>query len=168
MRLRFAHNFLTNHIRHKHSLFLIAIVTLLAGCATPHVVQPMKLSDSSLTCQQLATEMTDAERFKTDAQKEKGMTGTNVAAVIFFWPAMIGTYANANEAIAAADTRRSNLMALYNQKKCQDGDLTATADRTGTVNTLEKKLGEIKEMLDKKLITQAEYDVQRKKILAGL
>ena len=152
----------------KHSLSLIATVTILAGCATPHVVQTVKLSDNSLTCQQLTTEMADADRFRTDAQKEKGMTGTNVAAVIFFWPAMIGTYANANEAIAAADNRRSNLMGLYNEKKCQDGDLSATADRTGTVGTLEKKLGEIKEMLDKKIITQAEYDVQRKKILAGL
>ena len=47
--------------------------------------------------------MAEAERFKVDAQKEKGMTGTNVAAVIFFWPAMIGTYSNANEAISAAE-----------------------------------------------------------------
>ena len=83
MRLPFAHTFLTNYIMLKHSLSLIATVTMLAGCATPHVVQPMKLSDSSLTCQQLTTEMADAERFKNDAQKEKGMTGTNVAAVIF-------------------------------------------------------------------------------------
>ena len=114
------------------------------------------------------TEMAESDRFRTDAQKEKGMTGTNVAAVIFFWPAMIGTYSNANEAIAAADTRKSNLMGLYNQKKCQDGDVSTTAERTTGMGTFERKLGEIKEMLDKKLITQAEYDAQRKKILAGL
>jgi len=153
---------------YKHTFSIIAAVTLLAGCATPHVVQPVKVSDSALTCAQLTTEMSDADRFRTDAQKEKGMTGTNVAAVIFFWPAMIGTYSNANEAIAAADTRKLNLMGLYNQKKCQEGDLSTAAGRTGTVSTLEKKLGEINEMLDKKLITQTEYDAQRKKILAGI
>lgn len=112
--------------------------------------------------------MAESDRFRSDAQKEKGMTGTNVAAVIFFWPAMIGTYANANEAIAAADTRKLNLMGLYNQKKCQDADLSTTAERNGTVGTTERKLGEIREMLDKKLITQIEYDAQRKKILAGM
>lgn len=150
------------------SLSAIATFSILAGCATPHVVQPVKLSDSSLTCTQITTEMAESDRFRSDAQKEKGMTGTNVAAVIFFWPAMIGTYSNANEAIAAADTRKSNLMGLYNQKKCQDADISSTSERTNGVSTVERKLGEVKEMLDKKLITQAEYDVQRKKILAGL
>ena len=112
--------------------------------------------------------MAESDRFRNDAQKEKGMTGTNVAAVIFFWPAMIGTYANANEAIAAADTRKLNLMGLYNQKKCQDADLSTTAERNGTAGTTERKLGEIREMLDKKLITQIEHDAQRKKILASM
>lgn len=95
------------------------------------------------------------------------MTGTNVAAVIFFWPAMIGTYSNANEAIAAADMRKVNLMTIYNQKKCADAPLS-TSDRSGTPLTSEKKLIEIQEMLSKKLITQAEYDEKRQKILAGL
>ena len=108
--------------------------------------------------------MAEAERFKVDAQKEKGMTGTNVAAVIFFWPAMIGTYSNANEAISAADLRRSNLMGMYSQKKCQDVNLSTTSAPAGA---LEQKLGEIRSMLDKKLITQAEYDDQRKKALAS-
>ena len=112
--------------------------------------------------------MAESDRFRSDAQKEKGMTGTNVAAVIFFWPAMIGTYANANEAIAAADTRKSNLMALYNQKKCQDANLSTAVERNGTASVNERKLVEIKEMLDKKLITQTEYDAQRKKVLAGM
>lgn len=145
---------------------LIAASTLafLTGCATPHVVQPVKISDSSLTCAQLTSEMAEAERFKVDAQKEKGMTGTNVAAVIFFWPAMIGTYSNANEAISAADLRRSNLMGMYSQKKCQDVNLSTTSAPAGA---LEQKLGEIRSMLDKKLITQAEYDDQRKKALAS-
>lgn len=157
-----------DHTMLQRSFFTVAALFILAGCATPHVVQSVKTSDSSLSCSQINTEMAESDRFRSDAQKEKGMTGTNVAAVIFFWPAMIGTYANANEAIAAADTRKLNLMGLYNQKKCQDADLSTTAERNGTVGTTERKLGEIREMLDKKLITQIEYDAQRKKILAGM
>lgn len=152
----------------KRSFFYITALSFLAGCATPHVVQAVKTSDASLNCNQITVELAEADRFRSDAQKEKGMTGTNVAAVLLFWPAMIGTYSNANEAIAAADTRKLNLMALYNQKKCQDADLSTKAERAITVSSTEKKLSEIKELLDKKLITQIEYDAQRKKVLAGI
>jgi hypothetical protein len=104
--------------------FLVALsAALLSACATPHVVQAVKTTDASLSCAQLDAEMQDADRFRADAQKEKGMTGTNVAAVLFFWPAMIGTYSNANEAIAAADTRKANLMGMYTQKKCAEQPL---------------------------------------------
>lgn len=93
---------------------------MLAACATPHVVQSVKPTDHSLTCNQINLEIADAERFRTEAQKEKGVTGTNVAAVVLLWPAMIGTYSNANEAIAAADTRKAHLAGIYAQKKCSD------------------------------------------------
>ena len=99
----------------------VSITALLAlsGCATPHVVETVRFTDNNLSCSQLVAEMKEADRFRTDAQKEKGMTGTNVAAALFFLPAMIGTYSNANEAISAADTRKINLMNLYTSKKCQ-------------------------------------------------
>ncbi|WP_342129798.1 hypothetical protein [Hydrogenophaga sp. OTU3427] len=125
--------------------------------------------------------MKDADRFRTDAQKEKGMTGTNVAAVLFFWPAMIGTYSNANEAIAAADTRKVHLMSLYKSKRCDEliaakaaeekaAADKATAERAVAVQpaSAEKRLNDLKDMLEKKLITQDEYDEKRKSILAQL
>lgn len=102
----------------QRSFFSTASLCILAGCATPYVVQPVKMSDASLSCKQIITEMAEADRFRSEAQKEKGVTGTNAAALVFFWPAMIGTYSNANEAIAAADSRKVNLMGLYKQKKC--------------------------------------------------
>lgn len=69
---------------------------------------------------QLEMEMSEADRFREAAEKEKGMTGQRnvVAAVLFFWPAMIGTYSNANQAMAAADTRKAHLMGIYLPKKC--------------------------------------------------
>lgn len=149
----------------KYYAAALPLSAMLFGCATPHVVQAVKTTDANLTCTQLELEMSESDRFRADAQKEKGMTGTNVAAVIFFWPAMIGTYSNANEAIAAADTRKANLMTFYSQKKCAEQPLQAKA---GVTNSTEGKLTELKDMLDKKLISQAEHDEKRRQVLAGM
>ena len=145
----------------------LTIVGSLTGCATPHVVQAVKMTDTAMTCAQIASESSDADRFRTAAQKEKGMTGTNVAAVIFFWPAMIGTYSNANEAIAAADARQVHLSNLATQKKC--GDVALQADLLSTkAGKTEKDLTELKAMLDKGLITKDEHDAKRLKIISAM
>ena len=117
-----------------------------------------------LNCQQLDLEMREADRFKMEAQKEKGMTGTNVAAALFFWPAMIGTYSNANQAIEAANERKANLVRLYEKKGC-DANGVATG---GQPATPEARLQSIKKMLADGLITQAEHDERRAKILAEM
>ncbi len=90
---------------------------LLAGCATPTVVQTVKPGDSGLSCAQLQNEFADAEKFRKDADAERGVTGGNVARLLF-WPAIVGTTVNANEAIAAADNRKVHLANLMNQNKC--------------------------------------------------
>jgi hypothetical protein len=98
--------------------YLLVVVAVLAGCASPTVVQSVKPGDSGLSCAQLQNEYSDADRFKKEAESEKGVTGGN-AARLLFWPAIIGTYMNANEAIAAAENRKVNLANLMNQKSCQ-------------------------------------------------
>ena len=154
----------------KYNSVYIAVTAalVLSGCATPHVVQAVKTSDNTLTCAQLDTEMSDADRFRSDAQKEKGVTGTNVAAVILFWPAMIGTYSNANEAISAADTRKAHLVGLYAQKKCMEKGQTADALSTTFSGKNEQQLSELKTMLDKGLITKEEHDIKRKQVLKAM
>lgn len=146
---------------------LLATGGLMTGCATPHVVQAVKTTDSSMTCAQITSELADADRFRSDAQKEKGMTGTNVAAVIFFWPAMIGTYSNANEAIAAADSRKIHLTSLSAQKKCGD-----TSSESNTLSTKaarnEKDLTELKALFDKGVLTKSEYDAKRAKMISAM
>ena len=96
----------------------LAATVLLAACATPTVVQSVKVGDNGLTCPQLQNEYQDAEKLRADADKEKGMTGGNVARALFFWPAILGSMSNANEAIAAADSRKVNLANIMNQKGC--------------------------------------------------
>ena len=101
----------------KQVLPLVA-AAILAGCASPTVVQSVKPGDSGLSCSQLQNEYSDTDRFKKEAEAEKGVTGGNVARLLF-WPSIVGTYMNANEAIAAADNRRVHLANLMTQKSCE-------------------------------------------------
>ena len=96
----------------------LATTIFITACATPTVVQSVKVGDSGLTCPQLQNEYQDADKLRADADKEKGMTGGNVARAIFFWPAILGSMSNANEAIAAADSRKVSLANIMNQKNC--------------------------------------------------
>ncbi|EGK14716.1 hypothetical protein [Psychrobacter sanguinis] len=103
----------------KKSLIAVGILALLAqGCATPHVVQTTKATDTNLSCKQIVTEISEAERFEKEARDDRKVTGTNVAAAVLFWPALIGTYANTEEAIDAAKLRRENLTKLHTKKSC--------------------------------------------------
>ncbi|MGL4230542.1 MAG: hypothetical protein ACRDAM_07200 [Casimicrobium sp.] len=116
------------HIHHRLQTLVVrvasiavasAALSLVAGCASPTVVQREKIGDEQLSCEQLRFEIGEAERYKREAEKEKGVTGTNVAAALFFWPAIAGTYMNANDAIRAAEDRRSRLVNIYNTKRCK-------------------------------------------------
>lgn len=95
-----------------------SILLTLGGCASPTVVQSVKPGDAGLSCAQLQNEYSDAAKLKKAAADEKGVTGGNVARLLF-WPSIIGTYMNANEAIAAADNRMVNLANLMSRSNCQ-------------------------------------------------
>ena len=101
----------------KLAIFFVTI-GFLSGCATPHVVDEKKMSDKDLSCDSLVQEIAEAKRFEKEARDEKGVTGTNVVAAVFFWPAIVGTYSNANDAIEAAKERQHHLEALHKEKEC--------------------------------------------------
>jgi hypothetical protein len=92
---------------------------VLAGCATPEVVQTRQARDYEMNCAQLKEAYADAAEFERKARKERGLTGTNVAAAIFFWPAMLGTYKNTEDAIEAAKDRQRHLEKIATTKKCR-------------------------------------------------
>ena len=99
--------------------FALPFIVLLSACASPEVVSERQVGDSSLTCSEIKSELREAEKFKDRARSEKGVTGTNVAAALFFWPAMLVTYSNAEEAIRAAEDRTDFLIGLADSKKCR-------------------------------------------------
>ena len=74
--------------------------------------------DEELNCGQLKNAYAEAERFKKEAQGEKGVTGGNAARALLFWPAIVGTYMNSNEAVQAADSRKVHLMYIMRDKDC--------------------------------------------------
>lgn len=98
---------------------LLGAVLFLQACATPHVVQTKKTTDNQLSCSQIKAEIAEAEEFEKKARAERKVTGKNVAAAVFFWPALLGTYSNTQEAIDAAKERQSILTDLYSKKNCQ-------------------------------------------------
>lgn len=146
---------------------------LLCACATPTVVQTVKPGDNGLSCAQLQNEFADAERLRAAADAEKSVTGGNVVRALFFWPAILGTAANANEAIAAADTRKVHLANQMNQKNCAIPTSPAIASGAGTdpaqataqtQQPKEVKLAELKRLYDANLITKEIY-VERQKVI---
>ena len=99
-------------------LVLLAMTSLLCACASSVSVQRVQAGDENLSCESLATAMQDADKFRVDAQQKKGVTGTNTAAALLFWPALLVTYSDANAAIQAADTRKQRLAELRVKKGC--------------------------------------------------
>lgn len=101
------------------SIILVSAVSLLVvGCATPTVVETVKAGDASLTCEQIKVEIAEANTFEKQARGERKVTGTNVAAAVLFWPALIATYSNTEDAIEAARERRERMTKLANAKRC--------------------------------------------------
>ena len=107
-----------NRNRNFVLLAVVMATATLMGCASPTVVQSKQSKDSEMSCSALKTAYAEAQDFESKARKERGVTGTNVAAAILFWPAMIGTYKNTEEAIEAAKDRQKHLERIAADKRC--------------------------------------------------
>ena len=141
-------------MRFLPSLFLISLV---AACASPDVVDIKRVTDDNLSCEQIIAAIDEAKEFEAEARGERTVTGTNVAAAIFFWPGLAATYVNTEEAIDAAKDRQKHLEKIYETKNCSTGKDSGTPIR--------KKLEELKGLFDSGLITKQEYESARKKAM---
>ena len=153
--------------------FAVFSSLFLCACASPTVVQAVKPGDNGLSCAQLQNEYADAERFRMEADKEKSVTGGNVVRAILFWPAILGTAANANEAIAAADTRKVHISNQMNQKICGTQSVSQAVDTPSKTpvqvasnhQNNEAKLAELKQLYESKMISKETYEARQKSIL---
>ncbi len=146
----------------KTTFYGILFAAALTGCATPTVVTERTAADLNLTCDELLSEISEAERFENEARGDRGVTGTNVAAAVVFWPALLGTYANTEEAIKAARGRQTYLSGLYEDKSCSD---VVAADSSATAQSVTERLRELDSMKESGLITEAEYLSARQRAL---
>ena len=103
----------------KKAIAAFLLLTFVASCATPTVVNVVGPTDSSMTCNQLDTQIAIAIKYADDARKEKNMgTGTNVGALFFWLPGLWATHKNVEEAVDAANRRAEHLSRLKTQKNC--------------------------------------------------
>jgi len=96
----------------------VLFASLAAGCATSRKVQVVQMGDDQLTCDELLAEMKKLDEAQAEVDSKKGVTGTNVAAALFWVPGLVYTYYDAGEATRLINQRKSHLTALYNKKGC--------------------------------------------------
>lgn len=142
------------------SAALFSASVLLTACATPTVVERRQTADSNLSCTQLAIEISKANEFEQKARSERGVTGTNVAATLFFLPGLVFTYMNTDEAITAAKDRQAHLQALSDKANCKD-ETQAPAKSKLVAN-----LNELKKSYDAGVLTTEEFEAAKKKLIA--
>ena len=91
---------------------------MLAGCATPHVVDIVQPNDKLLNCPALQNEVDELQAFIDAAEHEKGVNWSNAGRAIVFPIGIWATYENANQAIDAANQRELYLRGLMDDKQC--------------------------------------------------
>jgi hypothetical protein len=102
----------------KVTLAALTAVSFLTGCASPEIISTRQPGDEGMTCAQLKDEIEKLDKSRRDLAAEKGCTGTNVAAALFFWPALIATHSNVNDAMRAVNERKDHLTKMYENKRC--------------------------------------------------
>ncbi|MGD9592484.1 MAG: hypothetical protein AB7V32_08195 [Candidatus Berkiella sp.] len=97
-------------------ILLVAGILFVSACSTSPKTQVIQMGDNHLSEQQILNELAKLDKTEQDINSKKGMTGTNVASFLLWWPGLAYTYYDASEAQKLIEQRRSHLTALYNQK----------------------------------------------------
>ena len=158
----------------KLLVILLTGFVFLNSCAKPTVVDSIMPGDEELNCGQLKNAVAETERFKREAENVKGGTGGNITRGIFFWPAIVQSYSNANEAIAAANSRKVHLFNIMNDRKCKGvGELvvqTTTILQEETKiskDNLSQELRDLAELHKSGILTDEEFSKAKSKILGN-
>lgn len=88
------------------------------SCATSQKIQVEQIGDNELSCGELQQELKRLDQSQADIDSKKGLTGTNVAAALFWLPGLAYTYYDAGQATELIMARKSHISSLYDKKKC--------------------------------------------------
>ncbi len=100
------------------TLALGASLLTVSACSHTEKVATVKPTDSKMTCADIKTEYADLDTVMSEAKKNKGASGKNIAAAVFFWPAAVGNYVDAKDAEELVEERRRKLAEMGNAKGC--------------------------------------------------
>lgn len=98
----------------------LGAILLLGACTHTERVSVQQPGDRAMTCSSLRAEFSKLDEIRRDGQSDQGVNAANVGAVLFFWPAAVGNYFSARDAIEIAERRRNHLMTIYNEKNCDN------------------------------------------------
>jgi hypothetical protein len=104
----------------KKIAMALAATVLLGACTTTERVSVVQPGDRNMNCAGLRTEFAKLEEIVRDGQSDQGVNAANVGAVLFFWPAAVGNYFSARDAMQIAERRKDHLMTIYNDKQCDN------------------------------------------------
>ena len=142
---------------------------LLNYCAKPTVVNVALPKDNKLDCEKLEDALADAQSFRKKAIEATGATVDNQLRGVFFWPALLVTYANAQDAIVAASERSVHLINIMQKKNCKNLDSilleVQTTHRVQTLKDLNEAYKSLNELYKSGALTESEFITQKKKIL---
>ncbi|ABI66332.1 MULTISPECIES: hypothetical protein [Maricaulis] len=101
------------------ALFAAGLAALFASaCTSTPKVDVRQPGDRNMSCAQLEAEMEALDDIQEEAENNQGVNTANVAAVVFFWPAAVGNYMEADRAMDLAEERQDHLMDIYTEKNC--------------------------------------------------
>ena len=142
---------------------------LLNSCAKPTVVNVTLPKDNELNCEKLEDALADAQAFRKKALEATGATVDNQLRGVFFWPALLVTYANAHDAIVAASERSVHLINIMQKKNCKNLDSilleVQTTHRVQTLKDLNETYKSLNELYKSGALTESEFITHKKKIL---
>ena len=142
---------------------------LLNSCAKPTVVIVTLPTDKELNCEKLEDALADAQSFRKKALEATGATVDNQLRGVFFWPALLVTYANAHDAIVAASERSVHLINIMQKKNCKNLDSilleVQTTFRVQTLKDLNEAYKSLNELYKSGALTEREFITHKKKIL---
>tara|TARA_B110000014_G_C19947843_1_gene490468 strand:- start:322 stop:795 length:474 start_codon:yes stop_codon:yes gene_type:complete len=148
---------------------LIISFILLVSCAKPTVVNVTLPTDNKLDCKKLEEGVDEAQKFRAKALSVTGNTPQNQARAHLFWPALMMTYLNASEAIAAANERTVHLVNIMQEKDCERLDKVlghiASTPRVQTLKDLTEAYNSLLKLYEAGGLTDKEYEYQKRKVL---
>ena len=148
---------------------LVVSFILLISCAKPTVVNVTLPNDDKLDCEKLEKSVDDAQEFRAKALSVTGNTPQNQARAHLFWPALMMTYLNASEAIAAANERTVHLVNIMQEKDCERLDKVlghiASTPRVQTLKDLTEAYNSLLKLYEAGGLTDKEYEYQKRKVL---